>query len=651
MLNKFFKKDFTHKNFILELLFETPKEQWLEEALDSGKIDIDYQDEKKNTFLMILLKKAKYKYAIWLIDHGANPSIENSEGLNAIDIAIQKNKVEVVSELLKLKKLDVNQKDEYGRSLLQNVIVTGNHKMAKILIAGGANINTLDNKGKHILYDALSYGDPIFVRHLLTYDDIELNDIDKDGNTLMQHPQIEQDDTLAKDLLNAGSNPTLLNAKGESYLYKTALRGKEAKKIIEVALENGADVNARTATNNSIMMEIFLRATEVEEENAIYKKELLSIVSKMLEYGGDINALDEDGESALFNVIRMRNIPLIEFLLEANIDVNIQNKKGETVLEKLVYRGMEHSDIIMLLLKHGIDPTIKNKDGQTTYEILTNLVLHKEKQLELKDEEALALFDQDALYINTVQLLLENEKVPEGKHFILEIYDSVGDPLFFKPLMNDNFALFSLFIKNKLNIHQLNKQHYNIFFAYVLRIFENNNDSSSICKNFQNNISSLISRKVDKDFKDQLGWTILHKVVATECNIKLFKILTDVVRFDYHISDNLGRTVIHNAVWRDNYEVIRIVNAISPGLINVEDNYNITPIYYAALLGNQVLVNHFFDFGASVTSSGKIDSKAIKKFKPMLKNLPKLKENLNDLALVHRIESLIKEIGSKFVAP
>jgi len=651
MLNKFFKKDFTHKNFILELLFETPKEQWLEEALDSGKIDIDYQDEKKNTFLMILLKKAKYKYAIWLIDHGANPSIENSEGLNAIDIAIQKNKVEVVSELLKLKKLDVNQKDEYGRSLLQNVIVTGNHKMAKILIAGGANINTLDNKGKHILYDALSYGDPIFVRHLLTYDDIELNDIDKDGNTLMQHPQIEQDDTLAKDLLNAGSNPTLLNAKGESYLYKTALRGKEAKKIIEVALENGADVNARTATNNSIMMEIFLRATEVEEENAIYKKELLNIVSKMLEYGGDINALDEDGESALFNVIRMRNIPLIEFLLEANIDVNIQNKKGETVLEKLVYRGMEHSDIIMLLLKHGIDPTIKNKDGQTTYEILTNLVLHKEKQLELKDEEALALFDQDALYINTVQLLLENEKVPEGKHFILEIYDSVGDPLFFKPLMNDNFALFSLFIKNKLNIHQLNKQHYNIFFAYVLRIFENNNDSSSICKNFQNNISSLISRKVDKDFKDQLGWTILHKVVATECNIKLFKILTDVVRFDYHISDNLGRTVIHNAVWRDNYEVIRIVNAISPGLINVEDNYNITPIYYAALLGNQVLVNHFFDFGASVTSSGKIDSKAIKKFKPMLKNLPKLKENLNDLALVHRIESLIKEIGSKFVAP
>ncbi|PIF04703.1 MAG: hypothetical protein CSA86_01180 [Arcobacter sp.] len=647
MLNKLFKKDFTHENFILELLFPTPKEKWLEEALASGSIDINHKDENDNTFLMTLLKKGHYKYAIWLIEHGANPTIKNNENLNPIDIAIQKDKVEIVETLLKLKKLDVNQRDEYGRSLLQNMVVSGNHKMARILIEGGANINNLDNKGKDIIYDALSYGEHGFVRELLTYDGIELNHIDNDGNTIMQHPQIEQDDTLARDLLIAGSDPTILNAKGESYLYKTALRGEEAKNIIEVALEHGANVNARTTTNNSIMMEIFLRASEAEK-NKKYQKDLLDIVSHMLKYGGDVNALDAKGESGLFNVIRMRNIPLIKYLLKANIDVNIQNKRGETVLEKLVYTGMDHSAIIKLLLQHGIDPTLKNKDGKCVYEILTNLILHQEKQLLLEDEEALSLFDQDALYMNTVQLLLENEKIKEGKHFILEVYDSIGDPLFFKPLMYDNFALFNLFIKAKVNIHQLNKQHYNIFFAYVVKIFEDNKDSPKVCKNFQDNISSLISRRVDKDFKDQLGWTILHKVVSTECNIKLFKILTDVVPFDYYISDNLGRTVIHCAVWHDNYEVIKIVNTISPDLINIEDKYRITPIYYAALLGNRSLVSHFFDLGASVTTSGKIDAKALKKFKPMLKNLPKLTKNVSDLALKHRMESLIEEITSKF---
>jgi len=648
MLKKFFKKDFTNENFIQELLNENPKEKWLIEALESGSIDINHQDEKKNSFLMLTLKRASYKSAIWLIDNGADPTIPDKENKTAIDIAVQKDKIAIVEELLKLKKLDIDQKDDYGRSLLQNIIVSGNHSMAKTLIKCGANINTLDNKGKHILYDALSYGDPIFVRHLLTYDGIELNDIDKDGNTLMQHPQIEQDDTLAKDLLIAGSDPTILNTKGESYLYKTALRGSEAVDIIEIALGHGANVNALTKTNNTIMMELILRASEVPENNKKYRKELLNIVDIMLDYKGSINALDGNGESGLFNAIKIRDIDLIKYLLNAHIDVNIQNKNGETVLELLVYTGMEHAEIIKILLEHGIDPKLKNKKGQTIFEILTNLILHKEKNLRLEDKSLLPLFDQDALYINVVQLLLDNEKVPQGKRYILDLFDSVGDPLFFKPLINDNFALFSLYTKYKINLHQLNKQKHNIFFAYVLRVFENNNDSSTRCKNFKNNISSLISRKVDKDFKDSLGWTILHKVVGTKCSIKLFKILTEVVRFDYSISDNLGRTVVHNAVWQDNTEVIKIVNKISPGIINVEDTYGITPIYYASLLGNQELVKQFFDLGATITTSSKLDTKAIKKFKPMLKNLAKLKEELDDLALEQRINSLIIEIGKKF---
>ena len=648
MFKKLFKKEFTNDNFLQELLHEEPKENWLKEALESGKIDINKKDNKDNTCLMITLKKANYKSALWLISNGADPTIPDKDHKTAIDIAIQKNKIVVVEQLLKLKKLDIDQKDEYGRSLLQNIIVSGNHSMAKTLIKCGANINTLDHKGKHILYDALSYGDPIFVRHLLTYDGIELNDIDKDGNTLMQHPQIEQDDTLAKDLLIAGANPTILNAKGESYLYKTALRGSEANHIIEIALAHGANVNALTTTSNTIMMELVRKASEVPAKNPKYRKDLLDIVTNMLEHGGDINALDSKGESGLFNAIKLRDIKLIQFLLHAKIDTNIQNPKGETVLELLVYTGMEHSEIIKLLLVHGINPKLKNKKGQTIYEVLTNLILHKEGNLTLEDDALLPLFDQDALYINVVQLLLDHEKLPKDKKFILEILDSVGDPLFFKPLMNDNFALFSLYTKYEINLHQLNKQHYNIFFAYVLRVFENNKDSSLICKNFKNNISSLISRKIDKDFKDTLGWTILHKVVATECNIKLFKILTDVVHFDYTVSDNLGRTVIHNAVWRDNIDVIKIINNLSPKIINVEDIYNITPIYYAGLLGNKVLVSQFFDLGASITTSGAINPKALKKFKPMLKNLSKLKVELNDDALENRMDSLIEQIETKF---
>jgi ankyrin repeat protein len=648
MFKKLFKKKFTNDNFLHELLAERPKEDWLNEALKSGEIDINYQDKSQNTFLMNSLKKGNFKSAVWLIKNKANPSILDKDHKAAIDIAIQKNKIVVVDELLKLKEVDINQKDEYGRSILQNIIVSGNFMMAKALIKGGANINTLDNKGKHIVYDALSFGDHSFVRHLLTYDGIELNDIDKDGNTLMQHPQIEQDDTLAKDLLIAGADPTILNAKGESYLYKTALRGSEVHPIIDIALKHGANVNALTISNNTIMMELILRASEVPAKNLNYRESLLTTVSKMLEFHGNINALDAKRESGLFNAVKLRDLDLIHFLLNGGININIQNPKGETVLELLVYRGMEHSDIIKLLLTRGIEPKLKNKKGQTIFEVLTNLILMKEGNLDLEDETLLPLFDQDALYINLAQIFLENEKIEKGHKFILDVVDSGGNPLFFKPLMYDNFALFSLYTKYEINIHQLNKQSHNIFFAYVSKVFENNDASSSICKNFQNNISSLISRKIDKDFKDSLGWTILHKVVSTECNIKLFKILTDVVHFDYGITDNLGRTVIHNAVWRDNVDVIKMIHRHSSKIINKEDIYGITPIYYAALLGNQILVSQFFDLGASISINTEVSIKAIKKFKPMLKNLITLCENIEDLALEQRMNSLRSEIETKF---
>jgi len=656
MLKKLFKKTFTNKDFFYELMTQVPREEWLQNALQSNTIDINHTDANQNTFLMQALKKANYKAALWLIDNGADLTIPNIDNKTVIDIAIEKNSIRVIEELLNLQKLNINQKDTYGRSLLQNMIVSGNHKMAEIFINSGADINTLDNKGKHILYDALSYGDPVFVRKLLTYEHIELNHIDEDGNTLMQHPQIEQNDTLAQSLLIAGSDPTVLNAKGESYLYKTALRGSEADHLIDVALENDANVNALTLNKNTIMMELFQRALEISNKEDNYRKSYIKTITKMIAHNGKINTLNAKGESGLFEAVRRRDLELIQFLLDAHIDVNIQNPQGETVLEELIYSGMEHSSIIKLLLKNNINPLLKNKSGKTIYELLNNLILHKEKNLEFEDKSLLPLFDPDALYINVVHLLLEHEEVPEGKEFILEILDSVGDPLFFKPLMNDNFALFSLYTKyeiniHQLNIHQLNKQHYNIFYAYVLRIFENDVATSLVCKNFQTNISSLISRKIDKEFRDSLGWSIVQKVLSTNCNIKLFKILTDVVRFDYTLVDNLGRTVIHNAVWQDNTEVIKIIHSHNPKIINISDIYAITPIYYAALLGNKDLVKQFFDLGANITISGKISPKAIKKFKPMLKNLPKLKLKLDDTSLEQKMESLIKEIQSKFELP
>lgn len=651
MLQKLFgKKSFTIENFIEELFRENLNTKWIEEALETKSIDINYQDKSGDTFLMMCLKKKRYDVASWLLEKNADPSIKNNEYKTAIDIAIEKNKLQIVEELLKHPKLDINQKDNYGRSLLQNMVVSGNLSMAKTLIKNGANINALDGKKRHIMYDALSYGDHSFVEYLLSLKNIELNDIDDDGNTLMQHPQIEQNDLLAKDLLIAGCNPTVLNSKGESYLFKTALRGKEAEPIIEVALIHGANVNEKTLSNNTIMMELFLKATQFEKKDEAKKQSVLRTIKKMLHHRGDINALDAKGESGLFTAVKLRSMEFINFLIDSGIDPNIQNHQGETVLEYLVYDDMKYADILKTLLSYGIDPKLKNKKGQSAFEILTNIILHINGNNPLTDDKLIALIDPDGLYLQVVRLLLENEKSQvEDDKFILEVYDSHGDPLFFKPLMKDTFSLFSVYTKYPINLHMLNKQGHNIFYAYVLKTFEDNISNILVCKSFQNNISSLISRKVNQNFKDALGWTVLHKITSTPCDPKLFDILTKTVRFDYSVADNLGRTVIHNAVWGNKPDVIRLVHKVSPETINLIDIYHIPPLYYAALLGSQSLVLQFLDLGALVTTSKKIDAKAIKKFSPMLKNLEKLTEKVTDLTKLKKFQSVIEQVQGKFL--
>jgi len=666
MLKSFFKKKFTNENFIIELFQDRPNFGWLDESISSNLINIDYQDENQNTFLMTSIKRNKVKAALWLLENNANPTIPDSNNQTTINLAIDKNKISIVEGLLKDKRVNVDQKDAYGRSLLQNLIISGNHKIAEMLIEIGADINALDNKGKHILYDALSYGEPLFINHLLTHENLELNDIDEDGDTIMQHPQIVQNDRLAKQLLVAGANPTVTNSKGESFLFKTVLRGVEGEDIVNTALLYGADVNVRTLNGNTIMMELIIQASKMGKDNLAKKTSIMNSVTKMLDYGGEINALDSNGESGLFNAVNIRDIKLITFLLKSYIDPNIQNKKGETVLEYLVYDAMVYSEIIKLLLKYNIDPKLTNKKGQTIYEVLTNIILHIDEAILIKDKHLVSLINPDGIYMNVVQLILKNEQlraeekataeaeendeeVDLKRIIILNILDSTGDPLFFKPLINDNFALFNIYTKYKINIHQLNKQKYNIFYAYVLRIFENDQSTSIVCKNFQNNLSSLLSRKVDKDFKDSLGWTILHKVIGTNCNIKLFNILTKVVHFDYFAIDELGRNVIHNAVWHNKSEVIRIVGKLSPKTLNMVDKYGIPPVYYAALLGSKTLVLQFIDLGVNVTINGKINLKAIKKFSPMLKNIYTLKADTKDLSILQKFDNLIEQVEVKFL--
>jgi len=646
MIKKLFKKEHSNETFALELTKKKFDENWLLEGLKSDYININHKDRDGDTFLTKCVKEGRYNAAEWLIKNGADINIKNNSGKNALEIAVEKNNLPIVKGLLDLGKIDVNQKDMTGRSLLQNVVVWGNHQMAKVLLQYGADVNSVDNYGRIVLYDALAYGDQHFLRYLLSLDKLNINHIDDEGNTLMQYPEVTKNDAIAKDILIAGIDPTITKEDEESFLYKTMLRDdKDSESVFEVALDHGANVNARTLSGNTILMELIYIASTLSKNEKSKRNLYLSRAKKMVAHHGDLNALDPNGETGLFHAIRIVDIELINFLLTYGIDANIQDTHGKAVLEYAIYYGIEKIDLILLLINHGASTQQKNKQGKCIYEILNDIILHQYGTKLITEKEITSKIEKNGQYIEIVKKFLEISNANEEK---IDYLDSTGDPLFFKPLIYDHFVLFRVYIKFGLDIHAKNKANHNIFFEYVLKVFERNDNSLKACDNFQHNLTNLISSKIDKNYQDALGWTILHKVVGTPCDEKLFDILTTVVPFDYTIVDQLGRSVIHNAVWGNKKNIIKKIATHSKDCINIEDSYNILPMVYAALLGNREIVLEFLRLGSFIHSKKKIDPKAIKKFSPMLKNLEKLTEGVEDLSDLQNLNTVIEQVKKDF---
>jgi len=481
MLKKFFKKEFNNTTYLQELLQDSPNEDWLENGLSDEMVDINFRDKKGNTFVMQCIKVNKTKSALWLIDHKIDLTIQNSEGKSALFFAIEKKNRHIIKKILDSNIINLEQRDLDGRTILQNIVMLGHNQMAKILISFGANINNIDSNNRNLLYDALSYGDQGFIQYLLQLDQLELNLLDEEGNSIMHHVQVTKDDDIAKKLLIAGADPTLKNTKGESFLLSTALRGdEEAEDLIDIALENGANVNSNTSRNNTILMEIIAISSKLPVEEKDRRDSLLRTSRKMLNHGGNINAIEKNNETGLFNAIRLCDYDLISFLLAGGIDPNVINDSGDTVLNIIIYEGVKELDIILLLIEYNANPNIRNKDGKTIYELLNMFVLHILGTKRIKDKQILKKINSNGQYIRIIKEFLANEENPENLNYL----DSSGEPLFFKPLLYGHFPLFKLYITNGLDINTINKAKYSIFYVYVLKVFEENNDDKDSCEKY-----------------------------------------------------------------------------------------------------------------------------------------------------------------------
>ena len=107
-------------------------------------------------------------------------------------------------------------------------------------------------------------------------------------------------------------------------------------KLIQILLENKADINFRCENKMSLLFVIFdtyLHCFDFENQNN--KLKFIYALKILLNYGLNINGQNEEGYSILMLCIKYYKIDLVRILLDEKINIYIKDNNGETALDKI----------------------------------------------------------------------------------------------------------------------------------------------------------------------------------------------------------------------------------------------------------------------------------------------------------------------------
>ncbi len=135
--------------------------------LRSG-VDIDTQDERGWTPLMISTFNGREEIALLLIENGANVNAKDSAGYGPLHWAAF-NGFDSVVELLIDKRAAVNAVSNHGWSPLLQAATRGHLKIAEQLIEAGADVNLASHDGWTPLHKAAANGHAGIVKLLLAH--------------------------------------------------------------------------------------------------------------------------------------------------------------------------------------------------------------------------------------------------------------------------------------------------------------------------------------------------------------------------------------------------------------------------------------------------------------------------------------------------
>ena len=183
-----------------------------------------------------------------------------------------------------------------------------------------------------------------------------------------------------KELIDMGADVNAKSGNGQvTALIKASVNGY--KEIVEVLIQNGADVNAKDIDNRTALM------------RASYNN-YNEIVELLLQNGADVNVKDIDSRTtALMEASLRGNKEVMEVLIQNGADVNAKCSNDWTALMFASYNGYE--ECAELLIQNEADVNAKTNNGGTALMLalikcrknVVQLLISKGADVNMKDNK------------------------------------------------------------------------------------------------------------------------------------------------------------------------------------------------------------------------------------------------------------------------
>ena len=303
--------------------------------------DIEARNRYEETPLIRAAINDQAEMVGFLIDHGANIEAEDHQGFTALHRTVRHGRSAAFAMLLE-KGAHLGTKGENGETLLHSVVTEDRIDMLRILLGLSVDLESQDHEGLTPLHDAASYGKESAVLLLLDKG-ANLQSKTKHNETPLHKAAWEGNVNAMRALINRGAD-----LEAEDDLRQTPLH---------MAVQGGKE----NAVRLLLSLDVNIEAPNTEGETplfaAIYtNKKSKNIVQLLLDNGASIEARTTgsvEGWTVLHSAAIVDNVKLVQMILDRGLDVNVTDASGLTPLGLATARGFKNTDAMEELKRNG----------------------------------------------------------------------------------------------------------------------------------------------------------------------------------------------------------------------------------------------------------------------------------------------------------